>query len=212
MFRFLVNLGRIQVAKAKWKAPKYRGLKEEIRDHESRSTIWNEKHEPMMPVFMTSFKPVTIKGEQGRAYTVELGKAKYESPVAIHLNLKSSPENPVRTQLGELKLAFEGSTITMLPQGKKYSRKEGYWFEADTGVKWPNYLIRMVEDLASRTGFTELRIPSPETLYWYKEPAYSNPKTRGKIQARMRVFYEKIAAAEGYKLNESKDFFVKKIS
>ena len=222
MKQWLANLYRIPVAKVKWRFDsKYSETRAKIQRHTFEGSLWTKKHGHLMPVFMTSFKPVTIKSDKPRStkgieYTVKMSTSLYESPVAIRILVKPTgypAKAKYNPSLGVLKLAFEGSTITMLPQGIKGTQGVASIFATTTGIKWPNYLIQMTEKLAKKLGFKELRIPVPETLRWYKDPVYSDaePEVKEKTQSQMKAFFEKVAAAEGYKLNERGDFFVKKI-
>jgi hypothetical protein len=74
-----------------------------------------------------------------------------------------------------------------------------------------NFMLNQVEEHARELGFSEVRIRTPETLYFFHFPhKVKNPTLTDKqIRAQMKVLYARVASAEGYK--REGHFYVKKL-
>lgn len=181
--------------------------------------------------FMGAFKQSEFMAAD-RRFRMELAKTSYESPIGILLSAWDTALSDF-VHLGRAKLGFDrGAVCIEAVQGERGTIKSLKALESAVSNPWPNLLIKKIEGVARRMGYSEVRFRDVETLHYFKEPEVhgrdierykeNHPKAQGfslegiieriqvEIRARMKKFYNKIYAALGYK-KRTGDYWVKKL-
>ena len=161
--------------------------------------------------FLTTYPEQTIAGKKRTKYKVGVGASLFESPVCISIELCPTGKNVSETgskMLASAKLGFNPGVVIVVPQGVWRKKRELDRFKTITGTSWADFLLEKIESHAKEKGYAEVRIPLPETLYYYKDPAALMNNVED-VRVNMRHLFSKVALGNGYEKKES--YYVKQL-
>ncbi|MEK7280995.1 MAG: hypothetical protein AAB037_01415 [Chloroflexota bacterium] len=175
----------------------------------------------------------SFAGRKTSGFSVRLSPSTFESPLAVSLF------SPTGRRLFSAKLGFgpgaviieafhglpvpdwksqEAEIVAKWVKGKHGGMRRlgvpvNRWlveFERLASSPAPNYVLREIEKAAAASGYGEVRIRRPETLFWYK----LHRKMAGwegweSPLEHIRAFYYGVAAAERYR--KAGEFLVKRL-
>lgn len=175
-------------------------------------TANSERIETYGKEFVETFPKITLKGKKRRAFVVDTGHSCLESRKSVRLavyNAEAGKVKGIPADVAFLKLGFsKNAAIVEAIQGTAGWQPEFERFRALHGKPWANYLVEKLEEQARRTGFRQVKIRAPESLFWYyhksKDESNSDYLERRK---RMEALYNNVANAMGY--SRKGNFFVK---
>ncbi len=169
---------------------------------------------------ISKFKPIIIskgtqKAENPLATTngfvvMPLGGT-YEAEQTIGLIKGTVPDHFCRPQAW-LGIGFkEDAVVIESMQTRKEARPALNSFRRLTKKQPLNFMLNQVEEHARELGFSEVKIRTPETLYFFQFPHKVKTQTMSdkQIRAQMKILYARVASAQGYKREGI--FYVKKL-
>ncbi len=156
--------------------------------------------------FLNQFKPSVVRGGGTRIYFAGLDSGYYESERAISIKRGLDA-------LAWVNLGFEkGTLIIESMQTRRAERKALNEFRRCAhGVQALDYLLKVAEDTAIKSGYREIKIRNPQTLHFYPNPVQLEHLTKKQIQRQMKILYQKLAIRHGFK-REGHSFYVKRLT
>ncbi|MAG17853.1 MAG: hypothetical protein CL944_00055 [Candidatus Diapherotrites archaeon] len=155
--------------------------------------------------FLLSFPEQIVRGKKRTRYVIGLSKGVNESNFVVGLRLESQTGERERN-LGSVSLGFDKDSVIMIPNGHFGEQPMLDRFKHITEKPWANYLVELIEEHARKNGFQQVKIPVPESLYYYKNPVnVDSERETEQVRRRMRTFYGNVARAMHYERKESKN-------
>jgi len=159
---------------------------------------------------LSKIKPIIISKGAKSFVVMPLGGT-YEAEQTIGLIKGNEPNHFSRPQAW-LGLGFkEDSVIIESMQTRKEAIPTLNAFRRVSKKQALNFMLNKVEEHARELEFNEVKIRTPETLYFFHFPHKVKVQTMSdkQIRAQMKVLYARVASAEGYK--REGNFYVKRL-
>ncbi|MFA6064279.1 MAG: hypothetical protein WCW44_05475 [archaeon] len=164
------------------------------------------------PIIISKGTPIgTTPNGAGKSFVVMPLGGTYEAEQTIGVIKGSEPNHFSRPQAW-LGLGFkENAVIVESMQTRKEAIPALNAFRRATKKQALNFMLKEVEEKARELGFSEVKIRTPETLFFFHFPhKVKSPTLSDKqIRAQMKVLYARVASAEGYKREGI--FYVKRL-
>lgn len=168
---------------------------------------------------------------KNQKFEVGLRRVAGESRAGITISIPEQFVGP--TAVGFVKLGFDrGAILIESIQGKKGKSRLLNLFEKAVKMPWPKVVVKKIEAVGRRMGYTEIRFRDVETIYSYQDPhVYAERRKeflekhpeyrekneteleqliRNEIRKEMRQFYKKLYTPLGF-TNQRADYWIKKL-
>lgn len=171
--------------------------------------------------FLLTFPKKILGGKKRIEYSIGLEPTSFESPVAISISMRYVRKQEETLHRGNpgwlarIKLGFEKDALILEAfKGRKNSPAHIAKLKNFLGEHWANYLVKLAEEHAKKSGLKQVKIRRPEALYYYEHLAVHTTKarlgehkTQKAVRDSMRKLYYGVADDLGYR--EEGNFLVK---